>query len=182
MSSVDSTPEDRLDLAPEARFPKPGPEKKSLWRKLKRGLLMTHTEIIERVDAALEGRATLDEETLEFLEESLIASDLGVETSLELVEKVRAKVRRGDAGDLGRLHRLLTDEVTAILEEAKAPEPGSGPTVTLVVGVNGVGKTTSIATCARSTSPTTSPIWRMRPARRCGSALSRSSTPSPTPR
>lgn len=149
MSSVDSSSDGRLELAPEARLPASGEEKKGFWKKLKRGLLMTHTEIIERVDAALDGRAVLDEETLEFLEESLISSDLGVETSLELVEKVRAKVKPGEAGNLGRLHRILADEVTALLDEAKPPEPDAGPTVTLVVGVNGVGKTTSIAKLAR---------------------------------
>jgi fused signal recognition particle receptor len=93
----------------------------------------------------------LDERTLEYLEESLIASDLGVETSLEIVEKVRQGAKRDDVKDLARLHSLLAEEVTKLLAEAPHAEPlPRGPVVTLVVGVNGVGKTTSIAKLARA--------------------------------
>ncbi len=141
--------DDRLELAPETAFPGE-PEKKGLWRKLKRGLFMTHTELIERMDAALHGRAVLDDEALEYLEESLIAADLGVETSLELVEKLRAEVGAADVKDLARLRRILADEITAMLADApEAPDLTAGPAVLSVVGVNGVGKTTTIAKVAR---------------------------------
>jgi len=140
---------DRLELAPEAAFP--AAEKKGFWKKLRRGLLMTHTELIERMDAALDGRAVVDEETLEFLEESLIACDLGVETSLELVERVKENVRPTDVKDLSRLRRILTDEIAVLLDDApQPPSLGPEPTVTLMVGVNGVGKTTCIAKLAHS--------------------------------
>ena len=138
-----------LELAPEATFP--GEEaKKGLWRKLKRGLFMTHTELIERMDAAVKGRAVLDEEALEYLEESLIAADLGVATSLELIEKLRPQLSASDARDLTRLRQILADEITSLL--AGAPPPtnlAAGPAVIQVVGVNGVGKTTTIAKLAR---------------------------------
>ncbi len=141
--------EDRLDLAPERAFPEE-PSKKGLWGKLKRGLLMTHTELIDRLDAAMEGRAVIDEETLEFLEESLIGADLGVETALELVEGVRSSVRPGQTGDLLALRYLLADQVAVVLMDAPQPAPvGPEPLITMVVGVNGVGKTTSIAKLAR---------------------------------
>jgi fused signal recognition particle receptor len=143
----------RLELAAEASFP--AAEKKGFWKKLKRGLLMTHTEIIERMEAALDGRAVLDEAALEYLEESLIASDLGVETALELVDKVRAGARGEDVRDLTRMRTLLADEIAVMLLDA-APAAGAGaaallrsPAVTLVVGVNGSGKTTSIAKLVR---------------------------------
>lgn len=148
-SAPPATPEDRLELAPEARLPQ-SEEKKGFWKKLKRGLFMTHTEIIERVDAALEGRTVFDQETEEYLEESLIASDLGVDTALELVGKIRKKLKREDLQNKDRLHSLLAGEIAAMLDEAtpaKALE--TGPVVTLVVGVNGVGKTTSIAKLSR---------------------------------
>jgi fused signal recognition particle receptor len=139
---------DRLELAPQAELP--AAEKQGFWKKLKRGLFMTHTEIIERVDAALAGRAVLDEPTLEVLEEGLIACDLGVETALELVAKLRQDVRSADVRDPQRLRRILADEISALLDAAAAPAPlGPGPAVTLVVGVNGVGKTTAIAKLAR---------------------------------
>lgn len=146
---TEGRPEARLELAEAAQAPV-AEERPGLWKKLKRGLFMTHTEIIDRVDAAMDGRAVLNEETEEFLEESLIASDLGVETSLELVEKVKARVVKDDLKDAKRLRKLLAEEVATILAEAPSvPKPTGEPIITLVVGVNGVGKTTSIAKLAR---------------------------------
>lgn len=148
-SLADSETTDRLQLAPET-VPEAEEQKKGFWKKLKRGLFMTHTEIIDRVEAALEGRAVLDDTTLEFLEESLIASDLGVETALELVERVKAQVRPTDVKDLTRLREILTDEISILLLDAPRPRPlTTAPAVILVVGVNGVGKTTSIAKLTR---------------------------------
>ncbi|MDX1502135.1 MAG: signal recognition particle-docking protein FtsY [Thermoanaerobaculia bacterium] len=120
------------------------------WRKLKRGLFMTHTEILDRLDAAVSGRGVVDEETLESLEESLIAADLGVETALELVEQVRARVNRAEAVDTVKLRQMLVDEMAVLLLDAPPPPSrGEAPLVTLMVGVNGVGKTTSAAKLAR---------------------------------
>jgi fused signal recognition particle receptor len=139
---------DSLDLAPAA--PPAEPEKKGFWQKLKRGLFMTHTEMIERIDAALDGRAVLDERTVEQLEEALIAADLGVETSMALVERLRERVKSGEAEDLSRLRHLLAEEMGKLLLETAPPaELGAGPAIILMVGVNGVGKTTSIAKLAR---------------------------------
>ncbi|MEM9553442.1 MAG: signal recognition particle-docking protein FtsY [Acidobacteriota bacterium] len=140
-----------FELAPEADFPFEQ-QKKGFWKKLKRGLFMTHTEILDRMDAAMDGRAVLDDETLEYLEESLISSDLGVETALELVEKVKESIRPGETRDLFRIRQILADEVAVLLLDAPKPplQPaGDDPMVTLVVGVNGVGKTTSIAKLTR---------------------------------
>jgi fused signal recognition particle receptor len=164
---------DVLELAPEARLPEEA-EPGSFWKKLQRGLTMTHTELIEKMSAAFQGQATLDDATLEYLEEILIAADLGVETSLELVARVKSNATRDQAGSPARLRKLLADEMAGLLEElprmplvqtsrtppasraAAAPwssqasqPPRSAPQLTLVVGVNGVGKTTSIAKLAR---------------------------------
>ncbi len=144
MSTTQDT-DARLDLAPEPEAPK-GEQKKGFWKKLKRGLFMTHTEIIERMEAALDGRAVLDGETLEYLEESLISSDLGVDTAVELVERVKAQVKPTDQKDVERVRRILATEVADLMSKAPQPEPLTAqPAVILVVGVNGVGKTTSIA-------------------------------------
>ncbi len=139
---------EKLQLPPEQASPRAA-EKAGLWQKLKRGLFMTHTEIIDRVGAAVEGRAVLDDATVEHLEEALLAADLGVDTTLELVGRVRQRARREAAG-MDQLRGLLREEMAGLLVEASAAAPVlTKPGVILVVGVNGVGKTTSIAKLAR---------------------------------
>ena len=138
-----------LDLPPEAQLTEP--EKKSFLGKLKRGLFMTHTELIERVNAAVEGRDFLDEETLEKLEETLIGADLGVNTALELVERLKAEIQPGEATSPDFVRKRLADEIGLLLLRApRRADPLNVARVTLVVGVNGVGKTTSIAKLARA--------------------------------
>jgi fused signal recognition particle receptor len=143
----DSRP-DSLELAPEA-VPAQA-ETKGFWKKLKKGLLMTHTEFLERLDAAVVGRGVVNEDTLEHLEETLISTDLGVETSLELIERLKDIVRSKESSDVAQLRRKLVDEMANLLADADPPEVlGRRPLVTLLVGVNGVGKTTSAAKLAR---------------------------------
>jgi fused signal recognition particle receptor len=137
-----------VEASVEVELPRETP--KGFWRKLRRGLFMTHSEIFDRVGAAIEGRAVLDEETLEYLEESLIAADVGVTTALELVEEVRRDARRFEGGDVVRLRQRLVDQMSVLLLDApRIPARPEGPLVTLLVGVNGVGKTTSAAKLAR---------------------------------
>jgi len=142
---------DLLELAPEARLPEDDEgEQGSFWRKLKRGLFMTHTEIIDKVSDAMSNRVTLDDRTLEYLEEVLIGADLGVDTSLELVQRVKKNALKDQTTSAAKLRKLLSDEVADVLNEMPRPRLfGRGPMLTLVVGVNGVGKTTSIAKLAR---------------------------------
>jgi fused signal recognition particle receptor len=141
---------DILELPPETRLDEPEEEQGRFWGKLKRGLFMTHTEIIEKMSSASQGKATLDDTTLEYLEEILISADLGVETSLELVERVRKHATPEQLRSPARLRKLLSDEMADMLRDAPRPRLlGRGPVLTLVVGVNGVGKTTSIAKLAR---------------------------------
>ena len=148
MADETRTPADTLEIAPETALPEA--PRKGFWQKLKKGLFMTHTEILERVSSAVEGKATLDEETLEYIEEALIGADLGVETSLELVDEIRRDLRPGQVADVLKLREMLVDRMAILLLDAPKPRPpGSGPRVTLVVGVNGAGKTTSIAKLAR---------------------------------
>ncbi|MFY9821389.1 MAG: signal recognition particle-docking protein FtsY [Thermoanaerobaculia bacterium] len=146
----ESKQNDLLELAPEARLPADEEEQGGFWKKLKRGLLMTHTEIIEKVSDAMSNRVTLDDRTLEYLEEILIGADLGVDTSLELVQRVKKNALNEQTTSAAKLRKLLSDEVADVLNEMPRPRiPGRGPMLTLVVGVNGVGKTTSIAKIAR---------------------------------
>jgi fused signal recognition particle receptor len=140
---------DILELAPETQAPKEE-EQKNFWGKLKRGLFMTHTEIIEKVSAAVQNETALDESTLEYLEEVLIGADMGVETSLDLVDRVRKNALKEQTTSATRLRKILSDEIADLLFQAPKPRLlGKGPVLTLVVGVNGVGNTTSIAKLAR---------------------------------
>ena len=143
-----SNDDEILELAPEAIAPEI--ETSGFWKKLKKGLLMTHTEVIDRFDAAVSGRGVVDAETLEYLEESLIATDIGVEASLEIVESIKDRVKGFDSSDIVKLRKMMVDELAVLLLDAPQPPPMTDvPLITLLVGVNGVGKTTSAAKLAR---------------------------------
>jgi fused signal recognition particle receptor len=131
--------------------PEPSTEKSSLWKRLRQGLAKTRDQIVGRITAVVEDRAVAPEEVLAALEEGLITADVGVETSLELIERVRVGLRPGELVNPARVRQLLMDEVAVLLLDAP-PMPAVPITsrlVTLVIGVNGSGKTTSIAKIAQ---------------------------------
>jgi fused signal recognition particle receptor len=120
--------------------------------KIKASLTRTKEQFVERFDEIV-GRADdpgqrsrpVDVETLEALEEALISADVGVEASDRIVRSVRAKRSRGES-----LRTLVKDEILEILRAANTPAPeGHKPHVTLIVGVNGTGKTTTVGKLAR---------------------------------
>jgi len=119
----------------------------SLLARLKRGLFMTHTELIARVGGAVKGAFAPDPKALEALEEGLILADVGPATAQELVAAVREEAgRRGsERGDVVR--DVLKEEITRRLTVtgAQTETPSGMPRVVLVVGVNGTGKTTTAA-------------------------------------
>lgn len=139
------------------------PAPTGLWQKLRNGLARTQARLAERVGVALDLKPKLDDVTLTDLEEALIGADLGLGTVELLLGRLRERVRRADLGTEGRLRQLLAEEVELLLREgaAEAARAGTGgdeagqfdgrpgPRLTLVVGVNGAGKTTSIAKLAR---------------------------------
>ncbi len=128
----------------------PAPVRQGLWSKLRAGLARTHDRISERLGDALDLHASLDEATRLELEEALIGADLGVATTSLLLSRLADRLRRADLAEPGRLRRLLAEEIAGLLAEgAPAAGPVATPRVTLVVGVNGAGKTTSIAKLAR---------------------------------
>jgi len=112
---------------------------------LLRGLAKTRRAIESGIQSALGRGSGLDEAALEEIEETLIAADVGVETSMHLVDLLRA--RGGDSADAATVGEILAGEVSRILRTAVADDPGDSgerPRVVMVVGVNGVGKTTTI--------------------------------------
>ena len=122
-------------------------------KKLKRGLLMTHTEFLERVGDALKRTGPVEPAHLDRLEEALIAADAGVGLSVRLVDDLRRQVRSGRITNADELRPEVRRRLLELLVNAGAvgarPRTGEAPRVTLVVGVNGTGKTTTVAKLAK---------------------------------
>ncbi|RLE27777.1 MAG: signal recognition particle-docking protein FtsY [Acidobacteria bacterium] len=122
-------------------------------KKLKRGLLMTHTEFIEKVGESFRRTGPVEPAHLDRLEDALIAADTGVELSIRLVDLLREDVRKGrltEADELRPAVRIrLLDLLMAADSACPLIEPATGPRVTLLVGVNGTGKTTTVAKIAK---------------------------------
>lgn len=119
---------------------------------LRDGLARTRVSFKERVEALFLGKKKVASDLLEELEEILITADLGVTTSLELLECARIMADRGELSDAGALQRILKEKIVEYLAENSGKRdlniPDAGPLVIMVLGVNGVGKTTSIGKIA----------------------------------
>ena len=127
------------------------PAKMGFFAKLKAGLDKTRKNILGGVDGVLGAFTKIDEDLFEELEEALIMADLGVQTTMDIVENLRKRVKREHATDPSVIKDMLIDEITAILEEgAEEEESLPSPSVLLVIGVNGVGKTTTIGKLAHN--------------------------------
>jgi fused signal recognition particle receptor len=119
-------------------------------KKIRRGLFMTHTEILEKLGTAVKKGLGFDETVLESLEEALLEADVGAETATALSEAVRRRSGGAIRGDLPELKAILVEEIERLL--AGGPRPGPITDVPLevvfLVGVNGAGKTTTTAKLA----------------------------------
>ncbi|MDK2888338.1 MAG: fused signal recognition particle receptor [Thermoanaerobacter sp.] len=119
------------------------------FNRLKESLSKTRQGLVEKIENLITGRQVIDESLYEELEEALIGADVGVETSLELMETLRRRVKEQKLRDPARLKPLLQELITDELgTEETCLNRGGPPTVILVVGVNGVGKTTTIGKLA----------------------------------
>lgn len=124
---------------------------------LNRGLGKTRENVLSRITRAVAGKSRVDDDVLDNLEEVLISSDVGVDTTLRIIERISARVARDKYVNTSELNTILREEIASLLEENKsgadsdfsfeAPLPCK-PYVIMVVGVNGVGKTTTIAKLA----------------------------------
>lgn len=154
-AAVEEAPEEEVPAAEEAAEAAPAeekkPEKKGFFAKLKEGLDKTRKNILGGVDGVLGAFTKIDEDLFEELEEALIMADLGVQTTMDIVENLRKRVKREHATDPSLIKGMLIDEITAILEDnAQEEENLPSPSVLLVIGVNGVGKTTTIGKLAHN--------------------------------
>ena len=117
--------------------------------KLKEGLTKTRENFVGKIEEVFTGRKKIDEELYEELEEVLIRSDIGVKTSFELVERLRKEVKKQKISEPSELTQVLQELITELLgEEEPLTLAKQGPSIILVVGVNGVGKTTTIGKLA----------------------------------
>ena len=123
--------------------------KKGFFQRLKERLTKTRESFVGRVDQLVLGKKEIDEALLDDLEEILITSDLGVDTTQALIALVQQKVKRRELDNPERLKETLQQEILRFLEVPVAvPSSSAKPFIILVVGVNGVGKTTTIGKLA----------------------------------
>ena len=123
---------------------------------LDKGLDKTKQNFLSKIARAVLGKSTVDDEVLDNLEEVLITSDVGVETTLKIIDRIQARVSKDKVMGTDELQRILREEIASLLEENNStnqdqfsiPETNGNPYVIMVVGVNGVGKTTTIGKLA----------------------------------
>ena len=121
---------------------------------LDKGLEKTKTSVLDKLTRAVAGKSKVDDDVLDDLEEVLITSDVGVDTTLKIIERIEARVARDKYVSTSELNDILRDEIATLLAENEKNETeqpsqvNNVPYVILVVGVNGVGKTTTIGKLA----------------------------------
>ncbi|WP_423127437.1 signal recognition particle-docking protein FtsY [Gaoshiqia sp. Z1-71] len=122
---------------------------------LDQGLSKTKESVFKKLSRAVVGKSTVDDEVLDNLEEVLITSDVGVDTTLKIIRRIEERVNRDKYMGIDELNLILKEEIAALLEENNTEDVSdfelperSDPYVIMVVGVNGVGKTTTIGKLA----------------------------------
>jgi fused signal recognition particle receptor len=124
---------------------------RGFFQRLKHGLSKTHNAIVRRIEEITVGKREISEELLEHLEEILISADIGITTIQTIMDSIRWRVKRHELADPDKIRDAIKAEILAILSHAENAlylDPGSKPFVILAVGVNGTGKTTTIAKMA----------------------------------
>jgi fused signal recognition particle receptor len=125
------------------------------FKKLKDGLTKTRDSLFTKVAVLVSGKSVIDDEMLDRLEEILISSDVGVETTVTIIENIKKRVKQENVATADHLTELLKAEIAGVLQVNGSQEqpdivlpPAPRPFVVMVVGVNGVGKTTTIGKLA----------------------------------
>ena len=135
-------------------------------QELNTGLERTKTGLFSKLARAVAGRSTVDADVLDDLEEVLITSDVGVETTVKIIERIEQRIARDKYMNTSELQQILRDEIVALMDEAHATEGNFGldakegePYVVMVVGVNGAGKTTTIGKLAAQLKKAGKKVW-----------------------
>ncbi|MBO5686459.1 MAG: signal recognition particle-docking protein FtsY [Alistipes sp.] len=133
---------------------------------LQAGLEKTKTGFFSKLARAVAGRSTVDADVLDELEEVLITSDVGVETTVKIIERIEQRVARDKYMNTAELQQILREEIVLLMDEAHATEGNFGldakegePYVVMVVGVNGAGKTTTIGKLAAQLKKAGKKVW-----------------------
>ena len=123
--------------------------------KLDKGVEKSREGLLNKIGKSIAGKDTVDAATLDDLEDALITSDVGVKTTIEIINRIEDRVARDKYINQSELQRILRDEITALLKENRPDQPAEfdaefehNPHIVLIVGVNGVGKTTTIGKLA----------------------------------
>ncbi|MEO2057925.1 MAG: signal recognition particle-docking protein FtsY, partial [Thermoleophilia bacterium] len=120
--------------------------------RVRAGLGRTRANLTDGIADLLLGKKQIDDELMEDLETQLLLADVGIEATTEIIERLTGRVARKELADADALYRALQEELAALLEpvsqQLQLPPKGEGPFVILMVGVNGVGKTTTIGKLA----------------------------------
>ena len=124
---------------------------------LDQGLQKTKEGFLTKLTKAVAGKSTVDEEVLDNLEDALVSADVGIDTTIEIINKIEARVARDKYLNVSELNKILKEEIEQLLVDAPASnsyafdsELPTTPYIILVVGVNGVGKTTTIGKLAHN--------------------------------
>ncbi len=128
------------------------PDEDDFFTRLKKGLSKTKSGLIGGIEKILSGRTKIDEEVLDDLEEVLILSDMGVDTTRKIMDGLHEKLRKSQLSDADVVRQHIRTEIETILKDAGGEltqDPEQKPFIIMVVGVNGVGKTTTIAKIAK---------------------------------
>lgn len=160
VAEIDETmnvPEDPVlaEIAVEpapAPAPAEAPTKLGFFARLKQGLSKTSASIGEGMASLFLGKKAIDDDLLDELETRLLTADVGVEATTAIMQNLSRRVSRKELADSGALYKALQEELAGLLKPVEQPlriEPGKQPFVILVVGVNGVGKTTTIGKLAK---------------------------------
>ena len=115
-----------------------------LFSKIKKGLLKTKQQMVSKIALLLNSFTKIDEDLFEQLEETLIMSDVGVDTSLEICDRLRKKIKEQGIKDPNEIMRLIHEIVAEMMGEDTGLDLSTSPSVIMVIGVNGAGKTTTI--------------------------------------
>ncbi len=133
---------------------------------LNAGLEKTKSGFFSKLARAVAGRSTIDADVLDDLEEVLITSDVGVKTTVKIIERIEARVAKDKYMNTSELQGILRDEISSLMEEAHGSEENFGldakpgePYVVMVVGVNGAGKTTTIGKLAAQLTKAGRKVW-----------------------
>ncbi len=121
-----------------------------LFSKIKEGLKKTRDSVVGQIDSMLKSFTKIDENLFEELEELLVMGDVGINTSQKICEELRKKVKKEGVTNPKDIHRLLEEIVAEMLEGGQELNLNTKPSIILVIGVNGVGKTTTIGKLANN--------------------------------